>query len=76
MVFLENLRTELESYRPKIKELYEVFDIENSRERILELQEKAAEPGFWDDLEKSQRVLQETRNLESNIENTQNQKLL
>ena len=68
MVFLENLRTELESYRPKIKELYEVFDIENSRERILELQEKAAEPGFWDDLEKSQRVLQETRNLESNIE--------
>ena len=68
MVFLENLRSQLESCIPKIKELYEVFDIENSKERILELQEKAAEPGFWDDLETSQKVLQETRTLEGNIE--------
>lgn len=68
MVFLENLKSELESYRPKIKELHDVFDIENSRERILELQEKAAEPGFWDDPEKSQPILKETRTLEGNIE--------
>ena len=68
MVFLENLKSQLEGYLPKIKELYEVFDIENSKERILELQEKAAEPGFWDDLETSQKVLQETRTLEGNIE--------
>ena len=68
MVFLENLKSQLESYQPKIKELYEVFDIENSKERILELQEKASEPGFWDDLENSQKVLQETRSLEGNIE--------
>ncbi len=68
MVFLENLKSELESYLPKIKELYEVFDIENSKERILELQEKAAEPNFWDDLENSQKVLQETRTLEGHIE--------
>lgn len=57
MVFLENLKSQLEGYIPKIKELYEVFDIENSKERILELQEKAAGPGFWDDLETSQKVL-------------------
>ncbi len=68
MVFLENLRSELESFRPRIKELHDVFDIENSRERILELQEKAAEPGFWDDPEKSQPVLKETRTLEGHIE--------
>ena len=41
---------------------------ENSKERILELQEKAAEPGFWDDPEKSQPVLKETRTLEGHIE--------
>ena len=68
MVFLENLRSELEGYRPKIQELHDVYDIENSRERILELREKAAEPGFWDDPEKSQPVLKETRTLEGNIE--------
>ena len=68
MVFLENLRSKLESYKPKIKELAEVFDIENSRERVEELHNKAAEPGFWDDLEASQKVLQETRTLESRLE--------
>ena len=68
MVFLENLRSELESYRPKIAELHDVYDIENSKERILELREKAAEPGFWDDPEKSQPVLKETRTLEGHIE--------
>ncbi|MGN1134425.1 MAG: peptide chain release factor 2, partial [Oscillospiraceae bacterium] len=68
MVFLENLKSELEEYRPKIKELHDVFDIENSKERILELREKAAEPGFWDNLEKSQKVLRETRTLEGHLE--------
>ena len=68
MVFLENLKSQLESFRTKIKELHDVFDIENSKERILELQEKAAEPGFWDDHEKSQPVLKETRTLEGHIE--------
>ncbi len=68
MVFLENLKSQLESFRPKIKELHDVFNIENSKERILELQEKAAEPGFWDDHEKSQPVLKETRTLEGHIE--------
>jgi len=68
MVFLENLRSKLESYKPKIAELAEVFDIENSKERVEELHNKAAEPGFWDDLENSQKVLQETRTLESRLE--------
>lgn len=68
MILLENLKSELESCRPKINELHDVYDIENSRERILELQEKAAEPGFWDDPEKSQPILKETRTLEGNIE--------
>ncbi|MBQ7186885.1 MAG: peptide chain release factor 2 [Ruminococcus sp.] len=68
MIFLENLRSKLESYKPKIKELSEVFDIENSKERVEELHNKAAEPGFWDDLENSQKVLQETRTLEDRLE--------
>ena len=68
MVFLENLKSELETCRPEIDELRAVYDIEHSTERIEELHEKAAEPGFWDDLDNSQKVLQETRNLESKLE--------
>ena len=72
MVFLENLKSELEALRPIISELHDVYDIERSQERIAELHEKAAEPNFWDDMEKSQKVLQETRNLEGKLENTIN----
>ena len=68
MVFLENLRSELEACRPAVKEIHDVYDIDNCAEKIEELHEKAAEPGFWDDLEKSQEVLQQTRNLESKVE--------
>ena len=68
MVFLENLKSQLEALKPTIKELHDVYDIENTRERIDELHEKAAEPGFWDDIENSQKVLQETRSLESKLE--------
>ena len=68
MVFLENLKSELEALRPVISELHDVYDIERSQERIAELHEKAAEPNFWDDMEKSQKVLQETRNLEGKLE--------
>ena len=68
VVFLENLRSELEACRPMIKELHDVYDIENAAEKIEELHEKAAEPGFWDDPEKSQVVLQQTRNLEGKVE--------
>ena len=41
VVFLENLRSELEACRPMIKELHDVYDIENAAEKIEELHEKA-----------------------------------
>ena len=68
MVFLENLKSQLETLKPQINELHDVYDIENIKERIEELHEKAAEPGFWDDIDNSQKVLQETRSLEGKLE--------
>jgi len=38
------------------------------KEKIGELEEKASEPGFWDDLEVSQEVLQKTKFLKSKVE--------
>ena len=37
VVFLENLRSELDACRPLIKELHDVYDIENAGEKIEEL---------------------------------------
>jgi peptide chain release factor 2 len=44
------------------------FDIARLKVEIEELEHKAAEPGFWDDLENSQKVLQKTKGLKSKVE--------
>ncbi len=68
MVLLDELKSELASYVPEIKELSDVLNIENSKIELEELRNKAAEPGFWDDLENSQKVLQKTKAIENKIE--------
>lgn len=67
MILLDELKTELSSYIPEIKELSDVLNIENSKVELEELRDKAAEPGFLDDLEKSQQVLQKTKAIENKI---------
>ncbi len=44
------------------------FDIARLKGEIEELEHKAAEPGFWDDLENSQKVLQKTKGLKTRVE--------
>ena len=39
---------------------------------ISELEQKAAQPGFWDDPEESQKVLKRTGSLKSSLEEYQN----
>jgi len=68
MVLLDELKSELSTYVPEIKELSDVLNIENSKIELEELRNKAAEPGFWDDLENSQKVLQKTKAIENKIE--------
>jgi peptide chain release factor 2 len=44
------------------------FDIARLKGEIEELEQKAAEDGFWDDLENSQKVLQRTKGLKNKVE--------
>lgn len=44
------------------------FDIARLKVEIEELENKAAEPGFWDDLENSQKILQKTKGLKTKVE--------
>lgn len=45
-----------------------LFDIARLKIEIEELENKAAEPGFWEDIENSQRVLQKTKVLKTKVE--------
>lgn len=44
------------------------FDLANKRDRVEELQRTMEEPGFWDDPEKSTKIVQECKNLQTVIE--------
>ena len=68
MVLLDELRVEMTGYRKEIEELSDVLSIKASKDRIAELNAETAKDGFWDDLENSQKVLQETKALERKIE--------
>lgn len=67
MILLDDLKQELSEYRPKLKELYDVLNIAGASEELEELHNKAAEPGFWDDMEKSQKILKKTKHIEDTV---------
>ena len=67
MILLDELKLVAEGHRPQIKELKEVLDIDNSVSEIARLQQISAEPGFWDDMDESQKILQKIRLLETKV---------
>ncbi|HCR74093.1 MAG TPA: peptide chain release factor 2 [Ruminococcus sp.] len=71
MLLLEELKLELAGYRPEIKELSDVLEIDKAKKELEELQKIIAADGFWDDLENSQKILQKSKNLENKIEKFQ-----
>ncbi len=72
MVFIllqfDELRLRLEALRPEIEDLGRALNLEQARAEVRELEEKAAQPGFWDDVEHSQAILQKTGQLKDKIE--------
>ena len=68
MLQFEELRLKLEGMEPELRELRQALNIDKLGVEIAELERKAAEPSFWDDMEKSQKVLQRTSQLKASVE--------
>lgn len=69
MLQFEELKRELNEQLIAIEKLKDAFGLERLREEVEMLENKAAEPGFWDDMDKAQKVLQRTSALKSKDEN-------
>lgn len=67
MLQLEELRLGLVSLEPRLKDLAEAIDYNGLKQRAGELDEKTASAGFWDDLENSQKVLQQAKQIRDRI---------
>ena len=67
MLQFEELRLQLEAMEPDIKELSNALGLDKMKMEIEQLEQRAAQPGFWDDVENSQKILQKTGTLKNKV---------
>ena len=68
MLELDEYKLELQKFRTPLDEVRESLDVEGKQKRIAELDKAMAEPGFWDDVEKSGQIMKEIKGLKGTIE--------
>ncbi|HOO80715.1 MAG TPA: peptide chain release factor 2, partial [Lachnospiraceae bacterium] len=68
MVELDQMKTELLSYENPLAEARDSLDLANKRKRIEELDMEMAEPGFWDNPDRSNKLMKESKNLKDVVE--------
>ena len=68
MLQFEELRLKLIAYEPEIKELAGAIGLTQMQRELAELEQRSAADGFWDDMDKAQKVTQRAANLRQRIE--------
>ena len=68
MIEMDGFKQDLASVRKQIEEVGVSLNIEHLREELIEYQEDMASPGFWDDLERAQKINQKCHATESRIQ--------
>ncbi|MDD4808299.1 MAG: PCRF domain-containing protein, partial [Oscillospiraceae bacterium] len=67
MLQYEELRQKLNDMLPALNDLEDALGLKAMHNEIEELDMKASEPGFWDDMERSQKILQRSAHLKDKI---------
>ena len=62
-------KQKLTAIGPRLEKLAAALDLEGARREVEELEEKAGDANFWNDLQASQKVLQRTKQLKNKLEN-------
>lgn len=68
MLFYDETKVELANLAPELDELKSALGIDKKKLEIEELEGRAAQPDFWDNMEESQKVLRHTSQLKSAVE--------
>lgn len=67
MLFYDETKIELANRKPELDDLYAALGIDKKLVEIKQLEEQAADPNFWGDMEQSQKVLQRTAQLKAAV---------
>ncbi|MBQ1351935.1 MAG: peptide chain release factor 2 [Oscillospiraceae bacterium] len=65
MIEFEEYKQKLNSMRPTLDDLGAALDLDGAREELKQLEEESAADGFWNDLARSQKVLQRMKHLKA-----------
>ena len=68
MLELEELKQRLTGLEPQLRDLRQALDIDRLEVESQELDQRTAEPGFWDNAEASQKVLQRSGAVKGKLE--------
>lgn len=68
MLSFDEIRLSLEAKKPELAELKSAIGYDNLVRKVTELEMKASQNGFWDDIENSQKILQITKQSKDQIE--------
>ncbi len=68
IVVLEEYKATLHQLEPQIEQLREALGMDRVLEQITELESRSSVPGFWDNSEESQKVLQQISRLKNTAE--------
>ncbi len=71
MIEFEEYKGKLNGLKPTLDSLREALHLEPAEKEIEELEGQSARDGFWNDVEKSQRVQKRLKQLKSKVENYQ-----
>ncbi|MCI6907581.1 MAG: peptide chain release factor 2 [Eubacteriales bacterium] len=63
MIQFDGFKQQLLAAKPVFAQLQAAFDLENGKKEIAELEEKSADPNFWNDLAASQKTLKRIKQL-------------
>ncbi|MFQ9087978.1 MAG: peptide chain release factor 2 [Roseburia sp.] len=67
MVELDSYKVKLNSYKSPLQEVRDSLDLANKDQRIEELEKEMEAPGFWDDVEGSQKKMKELKSLKDDV---------
>ncbi|MCR4924018.1 MAG: peptide chain release factor 2 [Lachnospiraceae bacterium] len=68
MVELDNIKSELQTYKEPLSEISSSLRLEDKEKRVVELEREMEEPNFWDDSERSQKYMKELKSAKDVIE--------
>ncbi len=74
LIEYDEYRQKLRDMGPELEKLSAALDLEGARAEVRRLEEESAQEGFWNDLERSQKVHQRMRQLQNKV--TRQEKLL